>query len=65
MGGKILVGGVEPSCDQDFHIYPSDPEVAKFQLKFLHFARKKKKKTKMNALKEVGDAGYPYIYIYI
>lgn len=26
VGGKILVGGVEPSCDQDFHIYPSDPE---------------------------------------
>ncbi|CAK9093944.1 Uncharacterized zinc-type alcohol dehydrogenase-like protein YdjJ [Durusdinium trenchii] len=26
VGGKILVGSVEPSCDENFHIYPSDPE---------------------------------------
>ncbi|CAJ1432118.1 unnamed protein product [Effrenium voratum] len=26
VGGKILVGSVEPSCDDPFHIYPSDPE---------------------------------------
>lgn len=26
VGGKILVGSVEPSCDHDFHLYPSDPE---------------------------------------
>eukprot|EP00439_Symbiodinium_sp_Y106_P049786 s1701_g6.t1 len=26
VGGKILVGSVEPQCDEDYHIYPEDPE---------------------------------------
>jgi len=26
VGGKILVGSVEPRCDEEYHIYPEDPE---------------------------------------
>eukprot|EP00930_Biecheleria_cincta_P039091 TRINITY_DN26894_c0_g1_i1.p1 TRINITY_DN26894_c0_g1~~TRINITY_DN26894_c0_g1_i1.p1 ORF type:complete len:475 (+),score=59.23 TRINITY_DN26894_c0_g1_i1:31-1455(+) len=26
VGGKILVGNVEPACDEPFHVYPRDPE---------------------------------------
>jgi len=26
VGGKILVGGIEPACDAPFHEYPVDPE---------------------------------------
>ena len=26
VGGKILVGSVEPACDSPYHVYPDDPE---------------------------------------
>ena len=43
VGGKILVGSVEPSCDHDFHLYPSDPEVGVSRTKGRCFKSSNKK----------------------